>query len=80
MISPHHAVFRGISLTGFWLAGYLPNAERSEVEALYARMAKHFIDGELHVPVEAEYGLDDIAKAVAHAHAEARSGKILLRM
>ena len=73
-------MFRGISLTGFWLAGYLPNAERSEVEALYARMAKHFIDGELDVPVEAEYGLDDVAKAVAHAHAEARSGKILLRM
>ncbi|MGI9479022.1 MAG: hypothetical protein ACR2PI_20130 [Hyphomicrobiaceae bacterium] len=59
---------------------YLPNAERSEVEALYARMAKHFIDGELEVPVEAEYSLDDIGEAVAHAHAEARSGKNLLRM
>lgn len=43
-------------------------------------MAQHFIDGELEVPVEAEYALDDIANAVAHAHAEARSGKILLRM
>ncbi|MEM7403835.1 MAG: zinc-dependent alcohol dehydrogenase family protein [Pseudomonadota bacterium] len=79
LLSPHQAVFQGISLTGFWLAGYLPHAERSEVEALYAKMAQHFIDGELDVPVEAQYALDDVQKAVAHANAEARSGKILLR-
>ena len=80
MISPSHAVFHGISLTGFWLAGYLPSAPRDEVEALYAQMAQHFIDGELDVPVEAEYAIDDVQKAVAHANAEARSGKVLLRM
>ena len=80
MISPSHVVFQGISLTGFWLAGYLPSAPRDEVEALYAQMAQHFIDGELEVPVEAEYAIDDVQKAVAHANAEARSGKVLLRM
>ena len=80
MITPAQTVFHGISLTGFWLAGYLPSASRDEVEALYTQMAQHFIDGELEVPVEAEYAIDDVQKAVAHANAEARSGKILLRM
>ncbi|MGI9408873.1 MAG: zinc-dependent alcohol dehydrogenase family protein [Hyphomicrobiaceae bacterium] len=80
MITPAQTVFQGISLTGFWLAGYLPSAPRDEVEALYTQMAQHFIDGELEVPVEAEYDIDDIQKAVSHANAEARSGKILLRM
>ena len=70
MISPHQTVFRGITLTGFWLAGYFPSVARSEIEALYAQMAQQFIDGDLEVPVEAEYGINDIKKAVAHAHAD----------
>ncbi len=79
MITPHQTVVRGISLTGFWLVGYFGKASRGEIEALYTTMAQHFIDGDLTVPVEAEYSLDEIEKAVAHAHAESRAGKILLR-
>jgi NADPH:quinone reductase-like Zn-dependent oxidoreductase len=79
MISPNQTVVRGITLTGFWLVGFFQTASRADVEALYTTMAQHFISGELQVPVEAEYGLQDIKKAVAHANAEARSGKILLR-
>ncbi len=79
MISPNQTVVRGITLTGFWLVGFFQTASRAEVEALYTKMAGHFISGELHVPVEAEYSLDDIEKAVAHANREARTGKILLR-
>ena len=70
---------RGITLTGFWLVGFFQTASRAEVEALYTKMAGHFISGELQVPVEAEYSLDDIEKAVAHANREGRTGKILLR-
>jgi NADPH:quinone reductase-like Zn-dependent oxidoreductase len=79
MITPHQTIVRGITLTGFWLVGFFGSASRVEIEALYIQMAQHFISGELQVPVEAEYGLDEIGKAVANAHAEARTGKILLR-
>ncbi|HSM39476.1 MAG TPA: zinc-dependent alcohol dehydrogenase family protein [Afifellaceae bacterium] len=79
MITPEQAVVHGITLTGFWLVGFMRSASREEIEALYDRMARHFIDGDLVVPVEAEYSLDEISEAVAHAHAEARNGKILLR-
>lgn len=79
MITPYQTVVRGISLTGFWLVGYMRSTPRAEIEALYTRMAQHFIAGELEVPVAAEYSLDDIARAVAHANSEARAGKVLLR-
>jgi len=79
MITPHQTVVRGISLTGFWLVGFFGTASRAEIESLYTTMAQHFIDGDLAVPVEAEYSLDEIEKAVAHAHAESRAGKVLLR-
>jgi NADPH:quinone reductase-like Zn-dependent oxidoreductase len=79
MITPHQTVVRGISLTGFWLVGFMRSAARAEIEALYETMARHFIDGDLTVPVEAEYGLDEIEKAVAHANRPGRQGKVLLR-
>ncbi|MGI9383065.1 MAG: zinc-dependent alcohol dehydrogenase family protein [Methyloligellaceae bacterium] len=79
MITSEQTVFRGITLTGFWLAGFMRSAPRDKIEALYWQMVQHFIRGELEVPVEAEYSLDDIQKAVAHANAEARGGKVLLR-
>ena len=79
MITPHQTVVQGISLTGFWLVGYMRSTPRQEIEAMFEKMAQHFIAGDLVVPVEAEYTLDEIEKAVAHSHGEARSGKVLLR-
>lgn len=79
MITPHQTVVRGITLTGFWLVGFMRSSPRSEIEAMYQTMARHFMDGDLVVPVEAEYGLDEIDKAVAHAHRQYRAGKVLLR-
>ena len=66
-------------MTGFWLYGFARKASPAEIQALYDEMAQRFIDGTLEVPIAAEYGLDDIAKALAHAHSDGRGGKILLR-
>lgn len=79
MVTPYETVFRGISLTGFWLAGYMRSAPRETIEAIYSEMIEHFVRGDLVVPVEAEYSFDDVKKAVAHANAESRSGKVLLK-
>ncbi len=77
-VTPHHLIVEGLTLTGFWLMAVMGRSTRAEVEALYGEMAQLFIDGTLEVPVEASYGLEDIAQALAHAHRESREGKILL--
>lgn len=78
MVTPHHLIIHGISLTGFWLVGYMRSTPRQDIEAMYAEMARSFMHGVLDVPVEAEYGLDEIGAALAHAGREGRGGKVLL--
>lgn len=77
-MTPYHTVIHGLTLTGFWLVGYMRSTPRFEVEAMYAEMARAFEDGVLVSPVEAEYTLEQATEALAHAHAESRGGKILL--
>ena len=77
-MTPDHLIVGGLTLTGFWLMAFMSSASRAEIEALYAQMAQYFIDGTMQVPIEASYELDDIAKALAHAHRESRDGKVLL--
>ena len=77
-ISPHQIVFRGITLTGFWLAKTLGAMTPAEIQDLYRDLAERLVDGTLHVPVEATYDLDHIRDALRHAAREARGGKVLL--
>lgn len=77
-IDPHQVVFRGITLTGFWLAKVLGATARAEVAALYDGLAGRVADGSLKVAVEATYPIEDIGRALAHAGREARGGKVLV--
>jgi len=77
-ITAHQTVFRGITLTGFWLARYLGSAPAAEIRALYDEILPKVADGTLAVPVEASYGLDEIGAALAHAARGGRGGKVLL--
>ncbi len=79
MITPYQTIIHDITLKGFWLVGFMRSASREEITALYASMARHFIDGTLTVPVEAEYPLTEAKAALAHAKRESRAGKILLK-
>jgi NADPH:quinone reductase-like Zn-dependent oxidoreductase len=78
MVSPDQTVFRGITLTGFWLVKALGAMSAAEVGTLYADLAARFTDGTLHVDVEATYAIADIKDALAHAAREGRDGKILV--
>ena len=73
------AVFRGIGLTGFWLAKRLGEMSRADIESLYGDLVARIADGSMRAPVEASYGLDDIGEALRHAARGRRSGKILVR-
>ena len=79
MITPYQTIIHDITLKGFWLVGFMRSTSREEITALYAAMARHFIDGTFAVPVEAEYALTEAKAALAHASRESRGGKILFR-
>jgi NADPH:quinone reductase-like Zn-dependent oxidoreductase len=71
-------VFKGITLTGFWLAKAMRAMTPADLAALYGDLMPRVADGSLHVAVEATYGLDDVKRALEHAGREGRGGKVLL--
>jgi len=73
-------IFKGISLKGFWLTDWVKNANPEHRKEVFEQVVKLLTDGTIQLPVEAIYSLSDIKKAVIHADAEGRSGKILLRV
>lgn len=78
VLAPEQLVFKGITLTGFWLATRLNRMSYEEKAALYADLAQRAADGSLHVNIEAVYPIDDIKTALEHAEREGRDGKILV--
>ena len=71
-------VFKGISLTGFWLVRELGRMARRDVVGLYRGLADRVCAGELRADVEATYPLDELARALEHAGREGRDGKIVV--
>lgn len=78
MLRPDQTVFRGITLTGFWLVRALGRMGHGQVRALYAELARELARGTLHVPVEATYPIEAIGEALERAARPGRSGKILI--
>ncbi|MGH6920970.1 MAG: zinc-dependent alcohol dehydrogenase family protein [Geminicoccaceae bacterium] len=78
MLGAHQTIFRGITLTGFWLQKALTSMARAELEKLYADLAERVADGTLRVEIEATYPIEQIQEALEHAGREGRSGKILV--
>ncbi len=77
-VTPEQLVFRGITLTGFWLAKRMREMSRSELEAMYAELGEKISKGALQMPVQATYTFDQLAEALGHAGREQREGKVLL--
>jgi len=59
-------IFKGITLTGFWLAKQMRTMKPAALAALYGDLMARIADGSLHVDVEAVYGLEDIKVALVH--------------
>jgi trans-2-enoyl-CoA reductase len=77
-LGAHHTIFKGITLTGFWLQRTLTAMPREDLQTLYADLAGRVASGELGVQVEATYPIEEIKAALAHAEREGRGGKILV--
>jgi NADPH:quinone reductase-like Zn-dependent oxidoreductase len=78
MLGVHHTIFKGITLTGFWLQKVLTSMAPAELAKLYADLAERVRSGALNVAVERTYPIEEIKAALAHAGRAGRSGKILV--
>ena len=78
MLAARHTIFKGITLTGFWLTRALTSMTRPDLAALYTDLAERVCSGALRVEVEKTYPIEDIKVALAHAEREGRGGKILV--
>jgi NADPH:quinone reductase-like Zn-dependent oxidoreductase len=70
-------IFNEVAHTGFWLINWIRDAPRTEVEATYRELVDLIAEGQLSVPVEATYPLEDYKSAFEHAMAGERTGKVL---
>jgi NADPH:quinone reductase-like Zn-dependent oxidoreductase len=77
-MAPEALIYRGVSLTGFWLNRGLRDSTRDQVTALYADLAARVVAGGLAVAIAATYSIDDIKAALEHAAQGGRDGKILV--
>jgi NADPH:quinone reductase-like Zn-dependent oxidoreductase len=68
----------GQTLAGFILGRGLSTRTLAEVRALYADLARQVAAGDLTVPVEKIYPIDDIQAALVHAQRGERAGKVLV--
>jgi NADPH:quinone reductase-like Zn-dependent oxidoreductase len=68
---------REVRYTGFWLGNWYSRTPRREIAATLTYLAGLIADGDLSVPVEATYQLGDYLKALKHAQATQRGGKVL---
>lgn len=77
-VPPIHLIFRGLSLTGFWLATWYAHASGEQRAALYGDLTRRIAGGELQAPVAETFDVRDIKQAVAAAARGERGGKVLI--
>ncbi|GAB3565649.1 zinc-binding dehydrogenase [Spirosoma luteolum] len=72
-------IFKNLTIRGFWLTDWMRTADEATRQTVARQVIDLLRSGEVQLPVEATYGLDQIVEAVAHADRPGRWGKILIR-
>ncbi|MGE4427269.1 MAG: 2-enoyl thioester reductase domain-containing protein [Solirubrobacteraceae bacterium] len=75
---PSDLAFGRRSIHGFNVGDWLAAAGPEEVAGLYRELLGPVRTGDLVMPVDATYGLDDVTSALRHADGHRRGGKVLL--
>jgi NADPH:quinone reductase-like Zn-dependent oxidoreductase len=78
-LSPGDLVYRGLGLHGFWLANWLRDAPRTEIQETYQKLGDLVADGSLSAAVERVYPLERFKEAIERSLKSNRSGKILFK-
>lgn len=72
-------IFRELTVKGFWLTDWMRRVDSHTRQEVAQQVIRLLSSGQIQLPVEASYSLDQIAEAVEHAHRPGRWGKILLK-
>jgi len=78
--SPKDFICRDLSLHGFWLANWIRNAPRTEIQEIYQKLGDLVADGSLSAAVEHVYPLEQFKEAFERSLKSNRSGKILFKL
>lgn len=72
-------IFRELTIKGFWLTDWLRRIDAETRQEVAKNVISLLASGQIQLPVEASYPLEEIAKAVQHADQPGRFGKILVK-
>ncbi len=73
-------IFKNLRIQGFWLTQWIESLSKAQIIEVTQSVIGLLASGQLTANVEARYGIDDIKKAVLHADAQGRKGKVILDM
>lgn len=72
-------IFRGLTVKGFWLTDWMHRVDSQTRQDVAQQVISLLASGQIQLPVEASYNLDQITEAVDHAERHGRWGKILVK-
>ena len=78
-LSPADLIFRQTTIKGFWGSKVSQAMSVDDKRRLVGELLQRTLSGQLQLPVDGIYALDDVAKAAAASLQPARKGKVLLR-
>lgn len=78
-VPPGDVIFRDVQVRGFWGSRASREMPAERKRALLAELIQRALDGQLRLPVDAIYDLEQVAEAAAASQRPGRGGKVLLR-
>lgn len=79
-IHPRHAIGNSITVEGFWLGAWARQSGVMTMLKLFRQVGALMREGVLQSTFAATYPLEEIGRAVEHAAAPGKGGKVLLRI
>lgn len=77
-VNPATLIFRGLTISGFWLAKWFETAPKEEQSAELAKVIDLIGSGKVSTSIDSRFNLDQIDEAVVRAAKSGRDGKVLL--
>lgn len=79
-VHPRHLIGNDIRVEGFWLGAWAKRQRIVTMLKLFRRVGALMREGVLQSQFAATYPLEEVSKAVAHAAAPGKGGKVLLKI
>src|SRR5690606_28104201 len=77
VVPPGDVIFRDVQVRGFWGSRASREMPAVRKRALFAELIQRALDGQLRLPVDAIYDLEQVAEAAAASQRTGRGGKVL---